>query len=151
METDKGVFDVSEQKPKFHKWFHNFLIYFALWAYALVAMIQGFLEIQFVVQNDPSFGGWFVIVLAVLLMLVGAFLIKVRFDLAKFRPQAPMEMLVACIAAAVLLVLIGAMLYWAQADDFGNRLYYAVVVTVWGLVLYRYYNERPYLFEGAVK
>ena len=135
----------QQQTPKFHKWFHNFLIYFAMWAFAVIALIQGFLEIQFTMENGVH-PAWPVIVLAVLMMLVGLFLIKTRFDLAKFRPQAPKEMLIVCLAAAVILALIAWIMDATGADDPWQRLRSAGIVAIWGFVLYRYYNDRPYLF-----
>ena len=32
---------MSEQQPKLHKYFHNFMIYFAMWAYAALAILYG--------------------------------------------------------------------------------------------------------------
>ncbi len=137
----------EQQNPKFHKWFHNFLIYFAFWAFALIAVIQGIREIVFANENNVQAKA-IVIILAVLLMLVGAFLIKVRFDLAAFRPQAPKEMLGVCIAAAAILVVMHLFLYMNGDNESPKAFEYAPIVLVWGVVLYRYYNDRPYLFKA---
>ena len=136
----------EQQTPKFHQWFHNFLIYFALWAYGLVAVIQGFLDIHFVSENGVH-PGWPIIALAVLLMLAGVFTIKVRYDLAAFRPQAPKELLIVCLAAAAILAIIDLLLDSFGDDTLGRRLYSAAIIAIWGFVLYRYYNQRPYLFR----
>ncbi len=137
---------MSEQKPVFHPWFHKALIFFFLWAYALVAVIQGFLDIQFVNENGVH-PAWPVIALAVGLMLVGAFTVKTRFDLAAFRPQAPKELLGVCLAAAVILAAIDLLLDSFGADSLGRRIVPAGIVALWGITLYRYYHDRPYLFE----
>lgn len=137
---------MSEQKPAFHKWFHSALIHFFLWAFALAAVIQGFLDIHFVNENsvDPA---WPIIVLAVGLMLAGAFTVKVRFDLAAFRPQAPKELLFVCLAAAAILAAIDLLLDSFGDDSLGRRIVPAGIVALWGIALYRYYHDRPYLFE----
>ncbi len=137
----------EQQTPKFHQYFHNFLIHFALWAYALVAVIQGFREIRYVQENGAR-SSWIVVVLAVLLMLVGVFTVKVRFDLAAFRPKAVAELLGVCLAAAVIVALIDLSLYWLQVTDVvGTRLGAAGILVLWGIALYRYYHDRPYLFK----
>lgn len=137
----------EQQTPKFHPWFHKFLINFALWAYGLIAVIQGIREIHFVDENAVQ-PGWPIIALAILLMLVGVFTIKTRYDLAAFRPQAPKELLIVCLAAAAIVALIALLMDQFGADDPGHRLYFAGILAIWGFVLYRYYHDRPYLFEG---
>ena len=84
----KGRFTVNKQQPKFHKWFHGFLIYFALWAFPLFGVAYGVYYIDFAQENAVRYMP-LVIILAVLLILVSLFTIKVRFDLAAFRPAAP--------------------------------------------------------------
>ena len=137
---------MSEQKPKFHRWFHNFLIYFALWAYGLVAVIQGIVEIIFATENSV----WYqtaVVIFAVLLMLVGLFAIVTRYSLAAFSPSAPRQLLILGLAAAAVLAVIHFLLYSQGDDESTDRLYAAGLLALWGIAVYRYYRARPYLFE----
>ena len=137
---------MSEQKPKFHQWFHNFLIYFALWAYALLGIAFGIRDILFAQENGVQYMVP-VILLSVLLIGVSAFVIKVRFDLAAFRLQAPKELLGVCLAAAVLVFLIHLLLYLPGDTDSLGRGRDAFIFAIWGFVLYRYYHDRPWLFQ----
>ena len=89
-----------------------------------------------------------VIILAVLLILVSLFALKVRFDLAAFRPAAPKELLVVCLASAAAVLLIHLTLYYGQAIESLKGVGDAVIFALWGFVLYRYYNDRPYLFKA---
>ena len=45
---------MSEQQPKLHKYFHNFMIYFAMWAYAALAILYGIRHILSVLENGAS-------------------------------------------------------------------------------------------------
>ena len=137
---------MTEQTPKFHPWFHKFLINFALWAYALIAVISGIREIIFANENGVQ-SAFIIYILAGILIAIGLFTIKVRYDLAAFRPQAPKELLWICLAAAADLLLI----YWwldsTGASEDKKRLFYAVILVCWGISLSRYYLQRPYLFK----
>ena len=139
---------MSEQTPKFHPWFHNSLIYFFLWAFAVVAVISGIRTIYNGWENGYN-GFPFVMLIIVngLMIVLGLFTVKVRFDLAAFRGKAVKELLWICIAGAVLCL--GN--YWVEdisGDDF-NRSYLlsAFILVCWGISLYRYYRDRPYLFK----
>ena len=135
----------QEQNTKFHRYFHNFLIYFALWAYALVAVISGIREIIFGEENNVE-GAVIIYILGGILIAIGLFTIKVRFDLAAFRPKAPEELLGVCLAAAADILLLYLWYDYTGADDNRKRLLYVVVLVCWGISLYRYYKQRPYLF-----
>ena len=139
---------MSEQQPKFHEWFHKFLINFFMWACAAFAILYGVRFIYSGIENGYS-GIDLVLLIAVnaLLIALGIYTIKVRFDLAAFREKAPKELLGICIAGAVLCLAN----YWVEdisGDDFNRSLLStAGILVCWGFVLYRYYNERPYLFK----
>ena len=140
---------MSEQKFKFHKYFHNFRIYFFLWACAIFAVLYG---IKFIYEGRMN--GYegvelaLLIIVNVLLIAVGVFTVKARFDLAAFRERAPKELLGASIAGAILCLAN----YWVEdiaGDDFNRSLITtAILLVCWGIVLYRYYHNRPHLFKG---
>ena len=96
---------MNEQSPKFHRWFHNFLIYFAMWAFPLFGIAYGVRYILFARENSVSWEA-LVILLAVMLILLSLFAVRVRFDLAAFRAAAPRELLGVCLAAAAVIFLI---------------------------------------------
>ena len=137
---------MSEQNPKFHPWFHKFLTHFALWAFAAVAVIQSIREIFHANENGASnYTG--IVIFSVLLMLVGLFAVVVRFDLAAFRPRAAVELLILCLAAAAALFALHCLLDIDGGDEGMPRVITAGILTLWGIALYRYYHQRPYLFE----
>lgn len=138
----------EQQTPKFHPWFHKSLIYFFLWMFAVFAVLYGAKYIYSGVEN--GYHGTELVMLIVvnaLLILLGLFIIKVRFDLAAFREIAVKEILWACIAAAV--ICLGN--YWVKeiaGDDNSPRLIgSAGIFLCWGYVLHKYYKDRPYLFK----
>ena len=135
----------EQQTPKFHPWFHKFLIYFAMWAFPLAGIAYAIRFIHFTVENAARMPAVF-ITLSALLILVCLYAVKVRFDLAAFRPQAPKELLIVCLAAAALLLIIRFLFYQTGADDL-RGIPDALIVALWGFILYRYYHERPYLFK----
>ena len=137
---------MSEQKPGLHKYFHYFLICFALWAYAAFAVIYGISHIFDVVENGvsplaPD------IILSVLLILVGIVTVKARFDLAAFRKIAIRELPGVCFAAAV--ICLG--LHWAEdmiaEDCYQGCIPKALIFACWGIALHRYYAGRKQLFK----
>ena len=136
----------KEQNPKFHRYFHNFLICFALWAYALIAVISGVREIISAEENGVQ-SVFIIYILGGFLIAIGLFTFKVRFDLAAFRPKAPAELLGVCLAAAADILLIYWWLDYTGADDDKKRLLYVVVLVCWGISVYRYYHQRAYLFK----
>ena len=136
----------QEQNPKFSKFFHNFLIYFALWAYALVAVISGIREIIFGNENNVE-GAILIYILGGILIAIGLFTIKVRFDLAAFCPNAPAELMWICLAAAADILLLYLWYDYTGADDNRKRLFYVVILVCWGISFSRYYKQRPYLFS----
>lgn len=138
----------EQQDPKFHPWFHKFLVNFAFWAFAAFAILYGAKYIYRGIENGYH-GTELVLLIIVnaLLILLGLFLIKVRFDLAGFQPIAVREILWVCIAAAVLCL--GN--YWVKeiaGDDNSVRMIgTAGILACWGYVLHKYYKDRPYLFH----
>lgn len=139
---------MSEQQPKFHPWFHKFLIWFALWAYALFAILYGVRNILSAVENGVEYLP-LVILLNALLILLGLFTVLARFDLAAFRPRAPKELLGICLGAAAIVLLLQGVRHLSGEDVDGSRLFSAVIFACWGIALYRYYNDRQYLFRQA--
>ena len=137
---------MSEQQPKLHKYFHNFMIYFAMWAYAALAILYGIRHILSVLENGASHLA-LDIILSVLLIGVGIITIKARFDLAAFRIIVIKELLGTCIAAAVIFLC----LHWVEdisgEDCYQNCIFKAVVFACWGIALYRYYSTRRHLFK----
>ena len=137
---------MSNAQPKFHEWFHKFMIYFALWAFPLIGVIEGIRYILFASENSVSCKG-IVIILSVLLILASLFCIKVRFDLAAFRRIAIKEILWVCLAAGALVFLINFLLEQSGDIDDMRKGWSGLIVAVWGFALYRYYKERPGLFR----
>ena len=137
---------MNNQQPKFHPYFHKFLIYFAMWAFALFAVLYGFRNIHHALENDPSYK-IFILLTGFLLIVLAAFIIKVRFDLAAFRPAAPKELLGICLAGAALVLFRFLIDELSAEDSYGNPVIEAVIFICWGIALYRYYNDRKYLFE----
>jgi len=135
---------MNEQSPKFHRWFHNFLIYFAMWAFPLFGIAYGVRYILFARENNVSWEA-LVILLAVMLILLSLFAVRVRFDLAAFRAAAPRELLGVCLAAAAVIFLIHLLLYQSGAIEKMRGAGDAGIFAIWGVVLYRYYHERAYL------
>lgn len=139
---------MTQQQPKFHEWFHKFLIYFALWALSAFAILYGAKFIMSGVEN--GYHGTeltLLIIVNALLIAAGLFTIKARFDLAAFRGIAPKELLIASVAAAALCLAN----YWVEdiaGDDFNRSLLStALILACWGIAVYRYYRDRPYLFK----
>ncbi len=137
---------MSESQPKLHEWFHKFMIYFALWAFPLVGVIEGVRYIHFSVENDAECKV-IVIILSVLLILASLFCIKIRSDLAAFRRIAVKELLWVCLAAGALVLLINFALYEDGAIGDMSKGWSGLIVAVWGFALYRYYKERSHLFK----
>lgn len=137
---------MSNAQPKFHEWFHKFLIYFALWAFPLIGVIEGIRYILFASENNASCKA-VVIILSVMLILVSLFCIKVRFDLAAFRRIAIKEILWVCLAAGALVFLINFLLEQSGDIDDMRKGWSGLIVAVWGFALYRYYKERSGLFR----
>lgn len=135
-----------DQQPKLHKYFHNFMIYFAMWAYVGLAVFYGIRHILHVLENGASYMALDTI-LSVLLIVAGIITIKARYDLAAFRVIAIKELLGTCIAAAVIFLC----LHWVEdisgEDCYQNCVFKAVVFTCWGIALYRYYGQRSHLFK----
>ena len=137
---------MSNTQPKLHEWFHKFVIYFALWAFPLIGVIEGIRYVLFASENNASCKD-VVIILSVLLILASLFCIKVRFDLAAFRRIAIKEILWVCLAAGALVFLINFLLEQSGDIDDMRKGWSGLIVAVWGFALYRYYKERSGLFR----
>ena len=135
-----------ERQPKFHEWFHKFMIYFAMWAFPLVGVIEGIRYIHFAVENSVS-NKVIIIILSVLLVLASLFCIKARFDLATFKRIAIKEILWVCLTAAATVFLINFLMEQNGDIDDLRRAWGGLIVAVWGIAVYRYYNERAYVFK----
>ena len=136
---------MSEQQPAFHRWFHSFLIYFAMWVYALIAVLYGAKHILHAMENNPEYKA-VVVIVGVLLIILGAFTVKVRFDLAAFKPGVPGELLVICVAAAVI-ILIDQLLAYYSGEESSVSVISVIVFICWGISLKNYYGDRPYMFR----
>ena len=119
---------MSEKQPKFHEWFHKFLIYFALWAFPLLGVIEGIRYIHFAVENSVS-NKVIIIILGVL------------------RRIAVKEILWVCLAAGALVFLINFLLEQNGDIDDMHRGWSGLIVVLWGIAVYRYYAERGYVFK----
>ena len=135
-----------ERQPKFHEWFHKFMIYFAMWAFPLVGVIEGIRYIIFAVENSVS-NKVIIIILSVPLVLASLFCIKARFDLAAFQRIAIKEILWVCLTAAATVFLINFLMEQNGDIDDLRRAWGGLIVAVWGIAVYRYYNERAYVFK----
>ena len=73
---------MTEKKVKFHKWFHKFLVNFAMWAFGAFAILFG-IQYIFEAKMDGYSGSEFMMILIVnvLLIAVGLFTFKTRFGL----------------------------------------------------------------------
>ena len=138
---------MSDNSRKLSKPFHAFMIYFALWAFAIFAVLYG---IKLIYEGEMNgYDGFpfvMLIIVNALLIALGLFTVKARFDLAAFRAKAPAELLGASICGAVLCLAN----YWVQdiAGDDMNRalLTSAFVLVCWGIGVYRYYKMHSQLF-----
>ena len=139
---------MMDKKVKFHRRFHNFLVNFAMWAFGAFAILFGIQYIFEAKMNGYSGSEFIMIVIVnVLLIAVGLFTIKTRFDLAGFQPVALMELPGVCIAGAVV-CLANCLVADMVGDDINRRLIStALILICWAIALYRYYHERAYLFS----
>ena len=137
---------MSEKQPKFHEWFHKFMIYFAMWVFPVIGVIEGIQYIGFAVENSVSNKG-IIIILSAGLILASLFCIKARFDLAAFRRIAIKEILWVCLVAAATVFLINFLMDQNGDIDDMRKGWSGLIVAVWGIAVYRYYNDRAYLFK----
>ncbi len=138
---------MSEKRDILHPWFHKFMIYFALWAYGAFAIISGIRHIFYVTENGASHAT-LDIILSVLLIILGLFIFKTRFDLAALREKVIWEITAACVAAA----LISLAFHWVE-DISGDDCYQGcipktIIFACWGIALNRYYRERRDQLKG---
>lgn len=139
---------MNEQSGKDKNGFHKVLIYGILWLAAAFAIVYG-IRVMWLGYDNGYRGTDFVFFVIVngLLILAGLFIIKARFDVAKFHPYAPKELLWAFIIAAVLFVAD----YWVEhtARDGSHTPHFtpAIVFLGLGIAIYSYYQKHSYLFD----
>ena len=140
---------MNTQQPKFHEWFHNFLIYFALWILPAYLAWDKYNHITECKEN--GFEGkelTLTVIVDVMFIAVGIFIIIARFDLAAFRKKAPKELLIAFLLLALFcFVNLWRINYIDNGEPDKNNILTAIVFACWGIVLFRYYHDRGYLFE----
>ena len=148
MQTERKDHTMSSKKHVYSKALHNFLIFFFLWACAAFAVLYGIRFIYYGQMN--GYHGMPMIMLILvngLQIILGGFLIKVRFDLAAYRSTAPRELVISCIAGAVLCLAN----YWVEdisGDDYNRALLtFAFIFVCWAIALYRYYKMFPDVFN----
>jgi len=135
----------EKKKSEYKIWFHKFMIYFALWAFAAFAVAFGVRGISDSIQNGMRHTALFVIAWG-LLIADAVFLVKVRFDLAGFRQNTPKEMLIAGLAGAGILLLIQGLIYISDEDVYARDVESAVIIAIWTVGVYRYMNIHQDLF-----
>ncbi len=139
---------MTDKKVRLHQWFHNFLVNFALWAFGAFAILYG-IRFIYEAKMDGYSGSEFMMIVSVniLLIAVGLFTFKTRFDLADFRLIALKELPGVCIAGAVV-CLVNCQVANVIGYDMNRRLMFtAFILICWAFGLYRYYHEREYLFR----
>ena len=90
---------MSEQQPKFHPYFHKFMIYFALWMFAAFAVLFGIKLIYNGIENGyRDMELTLLIVVNALLIVLGLFTVKVRFECVNTsdRPVTILEVQARC-------------------------------------------------------
>lgn len=140
---------MTENRAKFHQWFHNFLVNFAMWAFGAFAILYG-IRFIFDAKIDGYSGSDFlmIVIVNVLLIAVGLFTFKTRFDLADFRLIAVKELPGVCIAGAAV-CLANCWVADMIGEEINRRLLStAFILICWAFTLYRYYHEREYLFNA---
>ena len=135
----------EKKKPEFKIWFHKTMIYFVLWAFAAFAALYGAKGIMDTIENGMPNTAFFVIAWGALIALA-VWLVKVRFDLAAFRRNALKELLIAGLVGAGILLLIQGLIYLSNEDVYAKDVYFALIVAVWTVGVYRYYKLHSDLF-----
>ena len=138
---------MSEKQPKFHEWFHKFLVYFALWAYALFAIVYGVRAIWETLENEPGCMPLFIF-LGALMIALGLYIVKVRFDLVKRRRVVVKELPAICFIAAAIMAMKMIGNEMIAEDTSKGTIFALIIFACWGIALYRYYKERAYLFQN---
>ena len=137
---------MSDHQQKYHEWFHKFMIFFALWVFGAFAILYGIRHIIYVTENGASHMT-LDIILSILLIILGIFIFKIRFDLAAMRERSIKELTGACIAAAF----ISLAFHWVEdisgEDCYQGCIFKTVVFVCWGIALYRYYSARKNTFR----
>lgn len=131
---------------------HKFLIYFWIWAQALLGVSNTLGNIQEINSiNEAGVAEYikgmplYYMQTALLIILV-LYLIKVRFDLAKFKAGAPKALSIALIMMAVV-NLIYVVLYSMNNQPIASNAYSIPIVNLMTMVYYRrYYNARDQYF-----
>ena len=139
---------MTDQKARLHRWFHLFLVNFALWAFGAFAILYG-IRFIYEAKMDGYSGSEFLMIAVVNILLIatGLFTIKTRFDLADFRMIVLKELPGVCIAGAVICLVNCQVLNVIGYDMDRRLLLTAFILICWAFGLYRYYHEREYLFR----
>ena len=135
----------EKKKNEYKMWFHNFMIYFVIWAFAVLAAAFGVRGISDSIQNGMRHTTLFVIAWG-LLIADAVYLVKVRFDMAGFRQNAPKELLIAGLAGAGILLLIQGLVYISAEDVYARDVESALIIALWTIGVYRYVNMHQNLF-----
>lgn len=143
----------QDQTPDMPMKGHKFLIYFWLWFLAAVALIQGYSnitslgEIQQSGYADAIQGLPLVYLQTALLFILGLYLIKVRFDLAKFKASAPGSLSKALILTACVGLITVIFMVMNNIPSESNSEYIGPIINIFTMLSYRrYYNARDKYF-----
>lgn len=143
---------MNNNTPKFHKWFHDFLVYFALIGFGVLAILSGAKNILDVYGNGYK-GMEFILVAItnVFMIASGILMIKARFDLAAFKKGASNTIWIACgLLGAVFFV--NHLLESKIGDDLiGANIGMGVIFIIWGFAISEYYSARSYLFRHSAE
>ncbi len=131
---------MNKNLAKSQKMGHGIMVNFVMWAFAALAILTGAANIQYGRENGMSYLPLMLIVNV--LMIAGAiYVIKVRFDLAALKPEAPGRALIGFIVLGVLALGNTWIEYITGEDMVGNSISTAFVFICTGIGIYRYYNE----------
>ncbi len=138
---------MNEKQPKYSKAFHSFMIFFFLWAQAAFAVLYGVKTIcEGQMNGHHGMELALIIIVNALLIALGLFTVKARFDLAAYRAAVLWELPGIYIAGALLCLAN----YWVEdftGDNLSRSLILtAVILLCWGIALYRYYRQNKELF-----
>ena len=145
------------------KW-HKFLIYFSLWAGAVICALNGLQlltgtvygpnnESEAVYVHFPALKS-VDMVFGVIMIAIAVFLIYTRFQLARFREGAPNKLTIAyLLQLAAFLgygIVISGIVHMSFSDVINSQTSASIVSSIVMIVVNRvYYNKRAHLFGDA--